>query len=823
VKLRDNILLILFFLSGATGLIYEIVWAKQLSLVFGVTIYAITTVLAVFFSGLALGSLWLGKLADKTKNPLKLYALIEVLIGSYALLTPTLFKLIENWQTQTQISWNYSGWSLIRFLISFLTLILPAILIGGTLPIIIKHFSLNRIGFGKIIARLYGLNTFGAIIGVISAGFFLIPSLGIKETNSLAALISLLIGMIALALASKTKVVKPKQKIVAPSQFYGKAKSLKIVFLAFFLSGLSALALEIIWTRMLILTIGISTYAFSIILATFLAGIALGSFLIKSVIEKIDPLKTFSLLEFTRGVVVILLIPIFSKLPYWYFQLIQKDWSFKAGTIVSFGVTALILLLPTTLMGMTFPVVSKIVINNFKNLGTSVGKAYFFNTLGGVVGSLIAGFTLIPLLGMQKSIVLIASLYFLAATILNKNKALMAIFGVAMLILGLWLPDWDINVLQSGLFFESRHFLDKSVEEVKKIVNKHELIYHQEGISSLIGVSKDNQGISLLINGKSQSDSIYDARQNLMLGHLSMLSHNRPKKVLLVGLGTGVTLGAIEQYPELEQVIVVELEPEIISAAKYFNHINNQALKDPRLKIVNGDGRNYLLISNQKFDVITSEPSHLWIKGMANLYTKEYFELAKKHLTENGIMVQWMQTNTLTQEDFKSFVNTFQSVFPETSMWETLGSVFLVGSTNKVNDLNIKRLNLINENETIRQDLIRANIDSPAAFLSHFVTSSKALRHWSKTAKLHTDNRPFLEFNTPKSFYNSQTVFIKTLKLINQLRQIAPLEIIILAEIALAQGNYNQSKKYWEKALKFKPESREALDGLNYITFLLNN
>jgi len=765
---------IFFWLSGATALIYEVVWARQLGLVFGTTVYAMAGVLAIFFSGLGLGSYLFGKLVDRFSQPLKLYGVMEVLIGVYALITPGLFKLVTSWQGLIGGEMSFWGKSLIRLGLSFLILIVPTILMGGTLPVIIKQVSKNK-SLGKMTAKFYGLNTLGAVLGVILAGFVLMPMIGISKTVMLTAGVNIAIGVMVIKMAKRMKSAKLKVsrlvKKIGENRGESDDRQIKLVMWGLFGTGLAGLGLEVLWTRMLVLVIGVSTYAFSIVLLTFLLGIGLGSWLIGRVINKIKVVKTLVILGLIEAGLVILLISVLGKLPFWYLGLINRlGWSFKAGLAAGLGMTMLILLLPTILMGMIFPLGVKIVGRGYKKAGESVGKLYFFNTLGGVAGSLLTGFLLIPWLGVQKSMVIMAGVYFLVVLMLSKRKEVVAILGITILVIGWLLPDWNRKILNSGLYDNGEFFLKEQMGEFEEYFENRELIYYKEGVSSFVGVGKEPHQLTLLVNGKSQSSSTYDVQQQLMLGHLPMLLQAKPKRALVIGLGTGMTLGAIEQYDELEEVVAVEIEPEVVEAAEYFKGVNNNALEDERLKIVIDDGRNYLLTTDKKFEVISSQPSNLWIKGMGNLHTKEFFELAKEHLSEDGVMVQWMQINTLISEDFKSLVATFQMVFPEVSIWEAAASVYLVGSKKEMEKVEAKRLNLISRDMKIRRSVLRMKIDSKASFLKHFVVSGERVRQWVKGARLHTDDRPFLEFNTPKGFYNHEVNLTENMRLINDLR-----------------------------------------------------
>lgn len=794
-------------ISGLTALVYEVIWAKQLGLVFGTTAYAISTVLAIFFLGLALGSYWLGKLVDRMGKPLRLYGLMEALIGCYAFLTPWLFKLLEKGQTLIGSGWNFTEKSIARLILSLFILITPTILMGGTIPALIKYGSRLK-SFGQTTAKFYGLNTLGAVLGACLAGFWLLPKIGIRSSISLAASINLAVGLGAIYLATKIKTTKINLKAWIKGE--NKGKSNRVVLCGIFLSGLASIGLEVLWTRVLILVIGISTYAFSLILAAFLLGIGLGSLIIKKWIDKIKPLKTFILLELSKGILVVLLIPLLGGSSKLYFLLMQKlGWSFFSGMTVGVLVSLFILLLPTTLMGMSLPIAVKIVAEKYSSLGEAVGKVYLFNTLGGVMGSLITGFWLISKIGMQKGMLLMAGIYFLVAIVLSKQKQVMAISAL-ILILGLIWPDWSKGLLTSGVYINNDIAAPLGVFE--KYYKERKLIYYKEGISSLIGVTLEPKQMSLLVNGKAQSSSTYDIKPQLMLGHLPMLLQNNPnKRALVIGLGTGMTLGAIEQHDDLEDVVAVEIEPEMVEAASYFDDVNDHALADPRLEIVIEDARNYLLTSDKKFEVISSQPSNPWIKGMANLSTVEFFELAKEHLTDDGIMIQWMQLDALSKEDLIGFIATFQSVFPEVSIWETLDSLFLVGSNEKINMQEKLGLPV---NQKVKNSLLRMEVNSPAELLSHYVTDGERVKELVNGAKLQWDDLPFLEYNSPRDNYNFEQVLLENLKLIDKLRGEGGLirsgdgykfrSLLIKAQIELLQKNSSKAKVYLNQADQIK-------------------
>lgn len=820
--MSNRILLFLFGLSGMAALVYEIVWARELVLIFGASAYAVSTVLAVFFAGLALGSIIFGRLVDRYKKPLLLYALLEVGIGIYALFTPWIFELVQALQV------SFGGGLFLRLIFSFAALIIPTTLIGGTLPVIIKYFNRDLLRFGSITAKLYSINTFGAVVGTILAGFFLILWLGMAGAIYFAAAINITVAGVAFFLWRKT-AQKVGSTATAGQAVPALAKGgpgppfatdavgrgdfrLWLVLAGFFISGFAAIGLEVLWTRALILTIGISTYAFSIVLITFLLGIALGSLVVSRFIDKIDVWNAFARIEILRGASVIALIPIFGILPFWYLFIIEKfGWSFGAGISTSFIVTVAVLLVPTLLMGATFPVVAKIVTRKLNTLGFSVGRAYLFNTLGGVGGALVAGFLLIPLLGVQKSIVLMAALYILvgvALTLFSRTsarsyKAVVVVISLGFLIGGVLMPDWNRAILNSRVFTRAPAYFEQSGQSIRGELENIKLLFYRDGISSLVAVKEDRVQTVLLINGKPQSATEGDKESQLLLGHLPMLLHEDPKQALVIGFGGGMTLGAIEQYSELEKVTVVEIEAEVMEAAPYFAHSNNDALNDPRLEVVIEDGRNYLLTTDESFDVISSEPSNPWIKGLANLYTKEFFELASEHLNDGGIMVQWIQITSISNENLLSFISTFQSVFPSVSIFGANTFLILVGGEGGVDTFDTAKIDERLSQESVGRDLARIKIESASALFGYFVAprlrSGQAVNELEDDIRLHTDDKPFLEFSSPKSFYNNLEHFLENLEFVHDIREPAKVGTTTIA----GQADSAFGKKYFDARTQF--------------------
>jgi len=760
-----NVLLIAFALSGMAALMYEVIWARQLTLIFGTTLYAISTVLVVFMAGLALGSLIFGRIVDKSKNPLRIYAYLEGGIGIYVLFTPIIFALINNAQIYFahNFSIDFTGFSLIRFGLSFIALIIPATLMGGTLPVIVKFFVRMQGELGGYVGKLYALNTLGGVLGSFLVGFALVLLLGVQGTIYLAVAINLLVAAVVFWI-SRNFILEPvqdfKQINAAPESAPSvERKTVLLVLVAFSFAGFAALSLEASWSRVLAMILGSSVYAFSIILTTFLSGIALGSFIMSRFVDRIrNLLLWFAGIEIAIGVLVIIFTPLFGYLPHLFLEVFKvTGGSFWWLQLMEFLLAGLVMLPPTILMGAAFPIVARICAPELKKIGRSVGNVYFANTLGAIFGPLATGFVLIPLFGLQASILISAFIYLIiGGSILFFSpwpkplmKNLIIISLIIIIPLSFLIPSWNKNVLNSGVYIYARDYLELN----PNLQTSYEQLYYKEGLTATVVVEKINEDhLILRINGKTDaSTGDQDMDTELILGHLPMLLHPNPEKVLVIGLGSGITLGAVEQYSELKEVDAVELEPAVVEAASYFSQFNNNALRDPRFNLIITDARNYVLTTEKKYDVITAEPSNPWISGNANLFTKEQYKLYKERLKPGGIMFQWAHLYDLRPAEVKMIVATFQNVFPHTTVWQNFSGtdIFLIGSQEPLKiDFESWREKMAREK--VKKDLARVYLDNPFLLLSQAVLDEEGAKNFWEGANIHTDNRPLLELQAPK-------------------------------------------------------------------------
>jgi spermidine synthase len=839
-----------FFLSGGTGLIYEVLWTRMLGLVFGHTVFAITTVLTAFMAGLGLGSYLFGRLADRQGHPLRLYGFLEAGIGLYALLTPILFSQAEGIYIPLHQSFNlsFAAFSLSQFALTFLILLVPTTLMGATLPVMSRFYVHEIRALGSDVGWLYALNTFGALLGAYTAGFYLIPVFGLRTSLLLAAVTNVGIGVLAIAFdrhllqiekepsESKAEFRISELAPESPPGLPGAPPRPVATWLAVAglgLSGAASMMYEVTWTRALSLILGSSTYAFSTMLVAFLGGLALGSYLFSRLAGRLRvDTFLFGALQLGIGLSALAVMPFFDRLPEVFLRAFALSQSPAFVKALQFGISVLAMLLPTLFMGATFPCVAQIASSAMRRLARDVGRVYFINTGGAIAGTALAGFVFIPTIGLQPTLNLavstnlaLALALFVVAGSSTWLRRLAMIPPVLALVTLYLVPAWDAKAMASGVAIYGRNYLSwLGKADFREVIGSVErLLYYKDGISTTVSVHQRGDALYLKVNGKTDASNGRDMHTQLMVGHLPLLFHPDPKRVLVVGLGSGVTAGAVALYP-VEAVEVVEIEPAVVEAAGYFAKENRRVLKDPRLRIAIADGRNHLLAWRTQYDVIISEPSNPWLKGIGNLFSLEFYQLAARRLGPEGIICQWIQAYGLYPEDLKMVVKTFRSVFPHTTIWSTQpGDVLLIGSKEPlVLDGALLRLREASL-PGLREDLARLGFPSALSLLADFVLGERDAARYSRHAWLNTDDLPLLEFSAPESLF-ADTVDLNR-RLLQELRQEEFPPIVGLAENGLrsaafrrdlglaflAKGMADEALVQFEAALRLDPRDPESL------------
>ena len=765
------LILTLFFLSGACGLIYEITWMRLFRLVMGNTVFTSATILTVFMAGLALGSYVAGRLIDRYARPLFAYGVLEGSIGLYCLALIPVFGWVEPVYALLYrfFADSFVLLGLSRFLVSAIQLILPTPQKGATLPLLSRFLSMEREKLGRDIGQLYALNTLGAALGAASTGFLLISDLGVRTTLVATALCNLLICAAAFWLSRRHESATPSQKSSPPSTSARNAGS-KVVLWGLVGAGFASMIYEVAWTRTLSMLIGSSVYAFTLMLVAFISGLGLGSIVLSSWIDRRkNLLLCLGSLELIVGLSALLITPLFNVLPLYIVDIVTRyAGSFEIFHLVEFLVVFLLMLVPTFVMGGIFPIVAKIYTREINWVGRSVGEAYAANTLGAVLGSFVGGFLLMPWLGAKASILvgvglnLLLGLYFILTSrwIVDVRRSLAAAVAL-LLIVGVGaakLPAWDTLLLNSAPYLYAQQYQSKArldAGDITQAIKKNRrLLYAREGMTATVTVWDLLGELYMRINGKvTASSKGKDLRSHSLLVHIPLLLHSAPKDVLLIGLGCGISLGVLEQYP-VEAIECVELSPEVAEGAELFSQVNYDALRDQRLKLIIGDGRNHVALGDEQYDIIISQPSNLWIAGMTDLFTREFFTACRERLAEGGLVGTWIQAYSLPERDVKTIVKTFRTVFPHVTMWELMPEVdyLLIGADHPLPlqyGQFADRLALPH----LQADLQRNGVGSAKNLVCSFVMQDEKIDTFVGSAPVNTDDNAILEFSAPKGLY----------------------------------------------------------------------
>ncbi|MBN1825280.1 MAG: fused MFS/spermidine synthase [Candidatus Eisenbacteria bacterium] len=754
-----------FFLSGIAGLVYEVLWIRQLSLVFGTTSFAVSTVLASFMGGMAIGSWLFGRIADRRRDPLRLYAILEAATGVYCLFIPVLFGLVNRiWVlTSHSMGGDFYSMSLVRFALCFLTLVLPTLFMGATLPVLSRFVvrRLDRIGAG--VGRLYGLNTFGAVIGTFSAGYLLIGSIGVWKTTLIAVALNFIVALLAWTLhrsegGAAPVESAPAEKAETPDRRLSAIRWAILIGIA--LSGFASLSYEVAWTRLLSLVLGSSVYAFAAMLTTFLLGIALGSTIISRLADRFrNAYSAFAAIQAAIAVGVLLVTPLFDRLPtvflHLYARMGERFWSFQ---MVQFLLCFLVMFVPTLLIGATIPLVVKALTGRVNEIGKGVGKVYAFNTFGAIAGSFFSGFVFIPLLGTQKTIAVAAAVNLataIAVIVLHRRPRLvlrtllaggLAVLFAVLVLLG---GRWDRYMLNTGFFDSPRYSLHEVGRKgYREYIYSYDIIYFEEGTYANVAVSQEAGNLFLQINGRTEASTTSDMSNQILVSQIPMLIHPDPKEVLVIGLGSGITLGSVVTHP-VDYAECVEISPAVVRAAAYFRDWHGDVTKNPRVRMILDDGRNYLLASERAYDVIVSEPSKPWISGVSNLFTRECYQLLREHLKPGGIACQWFHYYSMSPRDFRITLRTFLSVFPYVQVWNADNNVFLLGSDEPI-QIDTESIRRRMESVEVRRDLDRIDVKTVYRLLGHYMFGEKEAREYVGKGPLNTDDLPLIEFSAPR-------------------------------------------------------------------------
>ena len=802
------VVLACFFLSGASGLILELLWTRMLTLVFGSTTLAVSTVLTAFMGGLGLGSYLAGRVADRLRDPVRAYALAEAAIGAYALVVPW---VIGHYPALNRALWDgfgdrYALLSLLRFAASAGLLLLPTTLMGATLPILSRYFVRRPFefgGLGRRLGTLYAVNLFGAVTGVFLAGFVLMPLLGVRRTNVVAASFDLALAAAILvtrwvrerrartaataparhsldeliaeaaargelappaagdarapaAAAGSPSAPEPPRPVVTP-------RARRVVLAAFAVSGATAMTLQGLWTRALAVVIGSSIFSFTIILLAFLVGLGTGSAAFGRLAQRTaHPVRWLAAVHLGIGACVGISHLITDRLPYVFAWLLGSSGFGTDAVLFCQFLLACVAVLPATfLMGAIFPLSVRVAAVDLDTVGRDVGSAYALNTLGAIVGSFLSGFVVLPALGLQRGIYVtvcvglaLAAVLFAVAPGLARSRRLAGVgAAVGLALAGLALPRWNLVSFSQGFFRVSiaRDYLER--KNKKQAWATPKLVFYEDGVATTVSVDQWGKTYSMKNNGKVDASNDADMPTQISVGLLPLLLYpdDRAPRVALVGYGSGVTAGAVTQYP-IASLEVVELEPAIYRASRFFEDVNHKPLSNPKVTARVGDGRNFLGQRADRFDVIISQPSNPWITGVSNLFTREYFQEIKSRLAEGGIFCQWAQLYEMAPWNVKAIYRTLRSEFPHTLVFaaEDLSSDTILIASQKPITIDLQRITRALEDPRTRAEARRAGFESAHDIPAFVLLTPEELESFTAGAAMNTDDNALIELGAPR-------------------------------------------------------------------------
>ena len=742
--LNNRLLFTAIFISGASALVYQLIWVRLLGLVFGVSSFAVATVVAVFLLGLGLGSYFFGRWSERMRDPLQVYLYVELGIAATSLLAYLVIETLPVYRYLYEYAYNnlgFYGLSVARLVLSTLVLLPPVFLIGGTMPLLAKYFLRNPEELGSSFSKLYYLNTLGASAGVLLTGFVFVRLFGVIGTLMIAIGGNLLVALIVSLSKRGSQAAQPASAGKAPYTYM-------LAFL--FLTGFISLGYEMLWVRILS-TYGLSTsQAFALILAGFLLGFSVGAwFVARSVDRRRDLEAWFSavcIVTAFSGAVVLLIFRQFEQL-----TVLLADATPAGQLTLGMALAFTVSFIPAVFMGILFPLGVRIYAHDVDRIGAKAGNTFFSNTLGCVLGSLLTGFVLIPFVGMWNTTLILVNLSLLIAlAFLLRGRRPARLQWASLLVVAV-----VANLL---VFADSKTFhAELKGRDLRTAAEGFEVIYYEEGLSGTVTAVEHGDYRGLFVDGQNVSGTdIVLLADSRMLAHVPLLLAAEPRSALTVGYGTGTTSGSMLLHDV--DVYAVEIEEKIIEAAPLFSAVNYGSYADPDLEIVLDDARNYIDTTDKEFDVIVTDVTNLKYKRNPYLYTREYFEIMRNALSPTGVAAAWLPVGGLSFNDLKTLIATFDAVFPHTTVWYftqfPTHFIILVGTPEQTRvDLSELRARMIQ----VMPDLRTLDIDNVYELAGMLLLGEQDVDMLAAGQPLHTDNRPILEYSD-MDLYNVEDV-----------------------------------------------------------------
>ena len=758
--------LALFFVSGACGLIYEVVWSRMMMLIFGRSVLAVGTVLAAFMCGLALGSFLLGKYADRNRNPLRLYAVYEIGIGLAALIASLLLIRIT-----PVYSWVHTVFgevpivfAIVRFFIAFSLLIIPTLLMGATLPLLSRVVVKQQSRVSQEFGGLYAMNTLGAVAGSLAAGFYLIGRLGLHGAIEVAVLGNLIIGIAAWLVSTRRELADqlsagtfspPAQTDTELAETDLRKRTMeRIVMLSFAFSGLASFAYEIFWTRSLVFLLGNTTYAFTLMLTAFLLGIALGGYGIRFLADVVKkPLRLFALIEILIGVTSAFAVPILFivvKSEDVRSFIMRYSGQLELLAVSNFVIALSLMLLPATLIGATLPLVARIFLSDLRSTGKTVGRLYAVNTIGNVLGALLPGLLIMPLMGIQKGILLMAALN----------------IGLGIILIAVqWKHALSVAVTVATIFLVvsvSLAYVPISFQFPSEFQRpKDEVLFYKEGglVTTKVWVGTENGYKEISVDGINIGGTGDSDYKQQILAHLPKLLLKSFSTELSIGLGSGILAGESARHAELKKIVSVEISRGVVTGAAYFTEENHDIVHDPRTRIIVDDVIDFLETTTDRFDIISADEKTAGKYATNSFsYSKEYYAFLRRRLASRGLVIQWMPTD-LPPSQYNLALRTFLDEFPHAQLWYfppigrfTMTNTIMVGSNDPI-EIDPAWMGKKIETESVSFEGIRKyGLTSAEAVLAHFVGDRDTLLRSIPDGPVNTFEEPYYEFYSPSDY-----------------------------------------------------------------------
>jgi spermidine synthase len=746
VSSRRALLLAAFFLSGLAALIFELVWTRLLLLSIGTTAAAVGVVLAAFMGGMAAGSALAGSRRVARLDPIVTFAALEGFVGVYALSSPPILDRIAS-----------AARPEIQFLLALLALLPATVAMGASLPVLARAFAHGDDRGAVGIGRLYAANTAGAVLGPLLTVFWFFPTVGLNATLWVGASIDflvcvgLLIGRRRLDLGPIGLEAVPRERGSVPLPLLATVA----------ISGASAMVYEVAWSRTLSMVYGSSVYGVSIMLSTFLLGIALGSALTARFLERrsggdrASPLGRLAKALIVSATFAFVSLLVARSLPFLFLNFYTSFEGSEGALFFSQFVIATLLVLPCTMaLGATLPLAVD-ALPRSSDLGGQVARLYSVNLAGSALGAFSASVLLLASLGIEFSIRVAAIAVLLMALLLLARSskfsiATGALAGSAILLILALDPAGERVAKSFGIYSGARAYARFDVGRLRELVAAHELLFYRDGPTASVAVQQIDRFRLLKINGKTDaSNGPGDVKTQLLLAHLPFLAVDA-RRVGVVGWGSGMTVGAALKHP-VERVDAFEIEPAVIEASRFFEPENGKPMDDPRLELVLGDARRELRRREHLYDLIISEPSNPWLTGVANLFTLDFFELAASRLTEDGVLCQWFHLYGMSEESTRSLLATFRRAFPHVVAFEDR-DLILLGSRKPI-AISVERLNQLYRSKEIGESLARAGLKYPSDVLVSLRLDSRGVEAYAGDAPMNTDDNMRLELRAPRTLY----------------------------------------------------------------------